>query len=317
MASFPIGNILRQKRMFNPYNERHNALEDVDTSTPRADSLSEHLGAIPNREDYQLGTKDKILNAIVGGLTGFTSGAPKALNVVQENKDRPYNQALQKWGLETSGMEKAAEIESRGNNSRVHQAQVQNQFLQNLDELELHRDKQAQDEENDRARRNEEARFHDMTDQNADLNREETKRYHDETVKNQGRTASASEKRAEASMINAKRPRTGNQGKPQAYYKNEAEAKNAAFEHILEDTPDFKQYFQEDEDGSKRLLKDKAGNPQKLVGGKLYPLTPIDIQAIKNFNIQVRGKTDSYMRKVRDYGSDSSNDIPDLEDNDE
>lgn len=315
MASFPIGNILRQKRMFNPYNERHNALEDVDTSTPRADSLSEHLGAIPNREDYQLGTKDKILNAIVGGLTGFTSGAPKALNVVQENKDRPYNQALQKWGLETSGMEKAAEIESRGNNSRVHQAQVQNQFLQNLDELELHRDKQAQDEENDRARRNEEARFHDMTDQNADLNREETKRYHDETVKNQGRTASASEKRAEASMINAKRPRTGNQGKPQAYYKNEAEAKDAAFSDILTDTPEFGQYLDQ-ETGS--VLKDKTGQPAKRVNGKLYPLTPVDIQAIKNFNIQVRGRTNEFMKKIRNFSSDSSNDIPDLEeDNDE
>lgn len=305
MASyFPIANLTRQKRLFNPYNERTNALDEVDMSTPGADALSSHLGTIPNREDYRLGTKDKILNAIVGGLTGFTSGAGKALDVTQENRDRPYREALESWGMKAKGLEGSADIESRRINSRIRQAESENRYFQAVDELDRRVQEDADESFNRQETRNETIRRNNLLDENADLTRKQTETY-------QGRMAGAAEKRAEAAVINANRPRTGNTPKPTPMYKNPSDAQSTALGMILEEEPGFDQYIDPE---TRSLMRDKNGDLAKRVNGQIVPLTNDDRFELKRIGAKLKMKQEELLRQTRSYDT-GENDI--LEDEDE
>ncbi len=276
--NFPIANLTRQRRI-NPF-------ENIDTSTPNLDALSSHMDEMPNREDYQLGTKDRIINAIVGGMTGFTSGAGKAIDVTRSNYDRPYQQAATDWSLKGRGLSEAADAESRQINSRLRDAQIQERYLENIDDL----DQKYAEAEQDRQLKNAEAealaKWRATQDENADALRRQTAEYQD-------RMASAAERRADAALANANRKRTGNQGKPTRKFKNYKEAKVAAADKLLAESPAFADYIQVDEDGNVVIRKDATGNyAKRWIDNKgreqLLPMDENAIQVVQNFNIKMR-----------------------------
>ena len=94
-----------------------------DFEQPNLDKFTSHLGARPQRGDYDPGTMDRILAMVIGGATGYNSpgsGGAAARNYL----DQPYNQALDDWSLEAQSLEGMAglDLQTSQNKAAILQA---------------------------------------------------------------------------------------------------------------------------------------------------------------------------------------------------
>lgn len=86
--------------------------QDVqEEETPIFDRYLEEIENAPNREDYEMGTGKKILAALAGGLTGFTSGAEKGAKVIEDIREGPYRRDFAAHKAKLEPLEKGVGFE--------------------------------------------------------------------------------------------------------------------------------------------------------------------------------------------------------------
>ena len=87
------------------------SFEEDEQETPVFNRYLEEIQNAPNREDYEMGTGKKILAALAGGLTGFTSGAEKGAKVIEDIREGPYRRDLAAYKAKLEPLEKGVGFE--------------------------------------------------------------------------------------------------------------------------------------------------------------------------------------------------------------
>jgi hypothetical protein len=114
---FPVGNQLE------PTNVQSEAQPQNSTFTnpamPALDKYNSALDAMPNRDDYDPRLITKILAAVAGVGEGIQRGPVQGIALNKQILDKPYDEALGRWGTKLSRYEKEADIESKRNTAML------------------------------------------------------------------------------------------------------------------------------------------------------------------------------------------------------
>lgn len=85
--------------------------EEENEDNPVFQRYLEEIENAPRREDYEMGTGKKILAALAGGLTGFTSGAERGAKVIEDIREGPYRRDLAEHKAKLEPLEKGVGFE--------------------------------------------------------------------------------------------------------------------------------------------------------------------------------------------------------------
>jgi hypothetical protein len=308
--------------MFEPYNDRDPSFDDdtytidqevgtrpqpayqtPDMENSAADDYAQHINQMPMREEVS--NKRKLLAAIIAGLSAAGGeGIGNSVALGSSVRDDEYNQGIHDWSQKGKQLENLANISYRSLNAKARDAAIRNKHISDIGELEFKYDDAERKRQKDSAQEEALAKNRRIIDENADLDRKERAGYHSGMV-------GASQRRAKASETNANRPRTGNQGKPSPVYKSYTEAKDAAFDAVLAESPAFEDFVEVGEGGAS-VRRDRQGKPVKRwVDDKgqihLIPMTAADLKIVQDFNTKVRQKSQEFTNKVRNYNPEIRN----------
>lgn len=85
--------------------------ETPKRTTPFMDQYRQSLLNAPRREDYQTGKIGKILALAAGTLGGATEGASRGIALGRDILDRPYNRAVEDYGMKLGRFKELADLE--------------------------------------------------------------------------------------------------------------------------------------------------------------------------------------------------------------
>lgn len=118
-------------------------------SGPGLSAYKQELQNMPTPEQYKPSVGRKLGAALIGGLSGF-AGDPNAYENAIGVRDKPYNQAMQQYGLKLSGLKEQAGMEQDEMNAQLRAISQARALGLKYDEFEFKKLESGKKAETDR-----------------------------------------------------------------------------------------------------------------------------------------------------------------------